>query len=70
MKKCLLLGVAAAISPCIFAAAKADDPQILRMANPISPEGEFLSDPAPRVGPDGVLRLFGSRDGYGQLVTK
>lgn len=62
MKKCLLLGVAAAISPCIFAAAKADDPQILRMANPISPEGEFLSDPAPRVGPDGVLRLFGSRD--------
>ena len=30
--------------------------------NPITPEGEFLSDPAPRVGPDGVLRLFGSRD--------
>lgn len=31
-------------------------------ANPITPEGEFLSDPAPRTGPDGALYLFGSRD--------
>ena len=30
--------------------------------NPITPEGEFLSDPAPRKGPDGALYLFGSRD--------
>ena len=30
--------------------------------NPITPEGEFLSDPAPRVGPDGSLYVFGSRD--------
>ena len=30
--------------------------------NPIIQEGEFLSDPAPRVGPDGALWLFGSRD--------
>ena len=31
-------------------------------ANPITPEGEFLSDPAPRTGPDGTLYVFGSRD--------
>ena len=31
-------------------------------ANPITPEGEFLSDPAPRTGPDGALYVFGSRD--------
>ena len=31
-------------------------------ANPITAEGEFLSDPAPRVGPDGTLWIFGSRD--------
>lgn len=31
-------------------------------ANPIVPEGEFLSDPAPRTGPDGALYVFGSRD--------
>jgi alpha-D-xyloside xylohydrolase len=30
--------------------------------NPITPEGVFFSDPAPRVGPDGKLWLFGSRD--------
>ena len=30
--------------------------------NPIIPEGKFLSDPAPRVGPDGKLWVFGSRD--------
>ena len=30
--------------------------------NPITPEGEFFSDPAPRTGPDGALYLFGSRD--------
>ncbi|MCQ2393459.1 MAG: family 43 glycosylhydrolase [Kiritimatiellae bacterium] len=30
--------------------------------NPITAEGEFLSDPAPRVGPDGKLWVFGSRD--------
>lgn len=30
--------------------------------NPITAEGEFLSDPAPRVGPDGKLWIFGSRD--------
>ena len=30
--------------------------------NPITPEGEFLSDPAPRTGPDGALYVFGSRD--------
>lgn len=37
--------------------------------NPITPEGEFLSDPAPRVGEDGTLRLFGSRDApeYGAI---
>ena len=31
-------------------------------ANPITQEGEFLSDPAPRTGPDGTLYVFGSRD--------
>ena len=31
-------------------------------ANPITAEGAFLSDPAPRVGPDGTLWIFGSRD--------
>ena len=30
--------------------------------NPITPESAFFSDPAPRVGPDGKLWLFGSRD--------
>ena len=30
--------------------------------NPIAPEGKFLADPAGRVGPDGVLRVFCSRD--------
>lgn len=30
--------------------------------NPIVPEGRFLADPAGRVGPDGVLRLFCSHD--------
>ena len=30
--------------------------------NPIAPEGRFLADPAGRVGPDGVLRLFCSHD--------
>lgn len=30
--------------------------------NPITAEGAFLSDPAPRVGPDGTLWIFGSRD--------
>lgn len=33
-----------------------------RAVNPIVPEGTFFSDPAPRVGPDGRLWLFGSRD--------
>lgn len=32
------------------------------VCNPIVPEGEFFSDPAGRVGPDGALYLFGSRD--------
>jgi hypothetical protein len=43
----------------IFAAA------VFPGANPIVPEGAFLSDPAPRAGADGVLRLFGSRDEAG-----
>ena len=30
--------------------------------NPIAPEGKFLADPAGRVGPDGVLRVFCSHD--------
>ena len=34
-------------------------------ANPLTPEGAFLSDPAPRVGPDDILRVFGSRDEFG-----
>ncbi len=50
MKRLLALFSVAAMAACSHA------------LNPIIPEGEFFSDPAPRVGPDGTLWIFGSRD--------
>lgn len=39
---------------------------VARGVNPIIAEGTFLSDPAGRVGPDGALWVFGSRDEHPQ----
>ena len=63
-----MLGAGAVLSTPAFAAARvatiicAAAALPLFGVNPITPEGEFLSDPAPRKGPDGALYLFGSRD--------
>ena len=57
----VVVGMAAALSPAAGFSASGNPAKALAV-NPITPEGEFFSDPAPRVGPDGALRLFGSRD--------
>lgn len=38
------------------------NPMITEAQNPIVPEGEFLSDPQPRVFADGKVYVYGSRD--------
>ena len=50
------------LRPFLFSALFLLAPPAARAVNPIIPEGRFLSDPAPRVGPDGRLWVFGSRD--------
>ena len=50
------------LRPFLFSALCLLAPTAVRAVNPIIPEGRFLSDPAPRVGPDGRLWVFGSRD--------
>ncbi len=56
----ILLSMMAGVALC---GASADGEVDVHLGvNPIVPDGEYLSDPAPRVGPDGRLYLFGSRD--------
>lgn len=58
-----LVSLASGIGTSSSSNEKQDEDLCWRLScNPIIPEGTFFSDPAPRIGPDGTLWLFGSRD--------